>query len=1093
MVIRTFRGAIQVICGLGAGLAILLLLLAWRLSAGPISLAFLSPYIAGALSAATPGYGITIDDTILTWAGWDRTLDIRVVNVRAVDTNGTTVAGVPELSLSLSAKGLMEGRIAPQSVELFGPHLTLVRHPDGRFEIGFRRVGTASEESLMRGLDDVLTAPISGGALDFLTRVDIVDADVTIDDQRLQTVWRAPGSQVSLRRDAQGISGDMTLDLHNEGVRAQLAVVIDYKAASGKINAGISFEDVNPALFARVSPELSVFGGIDLALRGTMTLAMRTDGVIEVIGFDVDGGPGHVAIPAPLAQNLAVEKVALRGRFEGEARRLDFDRVFIDLGSDGSLHFPAPTDHDMPVRSLTARGRLLTDTNRLEIAALTLDLHGPTAELGLVVENLDGPTTIDARGTLRNLPVDEFERYWPRAWGADAQEWSVAHLSDGIARRVDAAVKISLDGEEVQVESLNGTMEIAGITVDYLPPMSKAHGAGGTVKFDSKTFDIELTSAQAKGLDVRKGRILFTGLDAEDQFIDIELFIDGPVNDALVLIDSEPLRFASTLGINPEQTGGTASTRLKMRFILEHALTKDQVEVTANAELKDVSVSDVFLDKEIDGGRLNLQADNAGMDVTGLVVIGDLPAFLTWRENFIDGSPFRSRYGLTAKIPHVTGLKELGLDLAPAIGDFVNGGLEIDVRFTVFEAERVRVEGKVDLTAAALDLPAIGWSKAAGVAADAEINLHLQNGRIAEVPRIAIQADDLRIDASAVYDPDGKGLGRIDFERAAWGETELKGWMVARDDGGWDVSIQGPRLDLQALVGDALDYGSGDGQADAAAGPRFRLEADIGQIRLGEGRVVESFKGNLVSDGYRWRQANLEALVGDGKRLALTIRKSGEDKRALAVHADDAGATLRAFGYYENMIGGTLDLIGDYDDSSSSSTLKGRLAIRDYRVIKAPVLAHLVSILAITGIPAALDGEGLSFVELATRFQVDHDTVTITDARATGASLGFTASGTLDTAADTVQLEGTVVPAYLINAIWGRIPVLGKLLTGGEEGGGVFAATYKMTGPKDDPKMAVNPLTALAPGFLRNLFDIFGSGESTSEIPPNEERSTTPP
>ena len=1092
MVIRTFRGAIQVICGLGAGLAILLLLLAWRLSAGPISLAFLSPYVAGALSAATPGYGITFDDTILTWAGWERSLDIRVVNVRAVDADGTAVAGVPELSLSLSAKGLMEGRIAPQSIELFGPHLTLVRHEDGRFEVGFRHAGTTPEQSLMRGLDDILTAPVSGGALDFLTRVDIVDADVTIDDQRLQTVWRAPGSRVSLRRDARGIAGELTLDLHNEGVRTQLTVVIDYAVASGTINAGLNFEDVNPALFARVSPELAMFSGIHLAFRGTMTLAMRTDGVIEVIGFDLDGGAGRLTIPAPLAQDLAVEKVELRGRFEGEARRLEFDHVLVDLGRDGSFHLPAPTDHDMPMRSLTARGRLLTDTNRLEIAALALDLHGPKAELGIVVENLSGPTAVDAQGTLHNLPVDEFERYWPRAWGTDAQEWSVAHLSEGIARRVDAAVKISLDGKDVQVESLNGTMEIADITVDYLPPMPKAEGAGGTVKFDSKTFDIELTGARAKGLDVRKGRILFTGLDAIDQYVDIELFIDGPINDALDVIDSEPLRFASTLGIDPGRTGGTASTRLKMRFILEHGLTKDQVAVTANSELKDVSVSEVFLDRGIDGGRLNLQADNTGMDVTGLVVIGNLPASLIWRENFVDGSPFRSRYGLTGKIPQISGLKELGLDLAPVIGDFINGGLEFDVRFTAFEGDRVRVEGKVDLSSAALDLPAIGWSKATGIAADAEINLHLQNGQIAEVSRIAIQADDLRIDASALYDADGKGLGRVDFTRAAWGETDLKGWIVARDDGGWDVKIGGPRIDLEPLVGDALDYGSGGGQADGGPGPKFRLEADIGRVRLGDGRFVEAFKGNLVSDGYRWRQANLEARAGEAKRLALTIRESGKNTRALAVHADDAGATLRAFGYYENMIGGTLDLIGDYDDSSPSSTLKGRLEIRDYRVIKAPVLAHLVSILAITGIPAALDGEGLSFVELATRFQVDDDTVTITDARATGASLGFTASGTLDTAADTVQLEGTVVPAYLINAIWGRIPILGKLLTGGEEGGGVFAATYRMTGPKEKPKMTVNPLTALAPGFLRHLFDIFGSGESTSELPQKKERPPPP-
>jgi len=30
--------------------------------------------------------------------------------------------------------------------------------------------------------------------------------------------------------------------------------------------------------------------------------------------------------------------------------------------------------------------------------------------------------------------------------------------------------------------------------------------------------------------------------------------------------------------------------------------------------------------------------------------------------------------------------------------------------------------------------------------------------------------------------------------------------------------------------------------------------------------------------------------------------------------------------------------------------------------------------------------------------------------------------------------------------------------------------TYKLSGPLDDPEIAINPLSVLAPGFLRDLF-----------------------
>ena len=128
---RTFRGLIQILGALGAGLAIVLVVLAWRLSAGPISLAFLSPYIERALEASQKFVRIELDDTILTWAGWERTIDVRVVNVRAIRPGGTIIASVPELAFSISGPALLRGVVAPSSIEAFGSSLRLVRDRDG--------------------------------------------------------------------------------------------------------------------------------------------------------------------------------------------------------------------------------------------------------------------------------------------------------------------------------------------------------------------------------------------------------------------------------------------------------------------------------------------------------------------------------------------------------------------------------------------------------------------------------------------------------------------------------------------------------------------------------------------------------------------------------------------------------------------------------------------------------------------------------------------------------------------------------------------------------------------------------------------------
>ena len=80
MIKRTVRGAIQLVGGLGAGFAIIVLLIAWQFSRGPIPLGFLSPYIEETVNDGSREFTLKMGDTILTWAGWERALDIRVLD-----------------------------------------------------------------------------------------------------------------------------------------------------------------------------------------------------------------------------------------------------------------------------------------------------------------------------------------------------------------------------------------------------------------------------------------------------------------------------------------------------------------------------------------------------------------------------------------------------------------------------------------------------------------------------------------------------------------------------------------------------------------------------------------------------------------------------------------------------------------------------------------------------------------------------------------------------------------------------------------------------------------------------------------------------
>ena len=88
-----------------------------------------------------------------------------------------------------------------------------------------------------------------------------------------------------------------------------------------------------------------------------------------------------------------------------------------------------------------------------------------------------------------------------------------------------------------------------------------------------------------------------------------------------------------------------------------------------------------------------------------------------------------------------------------------------------------------------------------------------------------------------------------------------------------------------------------------------------------------------------------------------------------------------------------------------------------------------------------------------------------------------------------MNFDGTLIPAYTLNSALSSIPLLGDILSGGEKGGGIFAATYSYRGDVATAQPSVNPLATLTPGFLRHIFDIFKpNAPQEAAVPPAVEK-----
>jgi hypothetical protein len=67
-----------------------------------------------------------------------------------------------------------------------------------------------------------------------------------------------------------------------------------------------------------------------------------------------------------------------------------------------------------------------------------------------------------------------------------------------------------------------------------------------------------------------------------------------------------------------------------------------------------------------------------------------------------------------------------------------------------------------------------------------------------------------------------------------------------------------------------------------------------------------------------------------------------------------------------------------------------------------------------------------------------------------------------------------------VNNIFGQIPLFGIFLGGGNNEG-LIGVTYEVVGTPAAPVMRVNPISAMAPGLFRKIFE-FNTGKQNAPI-----------
>jgi hypothetical protein len=1015
---------------------------AWRLTQGPVEVPFLARAIEDtANDGAADGSRIEVGAAAIGWDGWQdgrlTPLQVRVTGVRMLDAAGAARVELPEAALTLSLPWLLRGEVAPRVLELRGLELRLVRGEDGAVSLSLDRPAAEpapAEPSGPGPLDELLaelmrppSEETPRGALESLR---IAGGRVLVQDLALGRSWSLEGGAIELRRLAGGgVSGrgSGTMRLGEASVR--VAGTVEVTGSPATIAFGVSIPEVAPAILARAAPAFAPLTHLDATVRAEVNGRVDADGVVRSVTARLAAGPGRIALgPGRSVEILGAE--AALGHAPGSVR---LERAVLRLPGA------------KPV-TLTASGEARLAARRWRGA---LDL------------------TLDA------VPFAELSRHWPEGVGSGERAWLLGNITAGEARngrwRFEGEVGAELDAP--RLTNLSGTLDVADATVHWLRPIPPIERANGQVTFGLPEITARVAGGRQSGTSVqaRDAVLRFLFPDGQPPQADFAIPLGGPVAELLGVLQHPRLKLFERRPLPVKDPAGSFDGRLTLAFPLIDELQVEQLALRATARLREVRMSDVVAGNALERGQFDLAVDNNGLRINGTATLAAIQARLGVEMDFRPGPATGVIIRETAQgRTDARNLAAFGLETE----EVVQGPVTLDVRTERRRNGAGRVAIRADLREAAMEIGPLAWAKPPGQNAGAEAVLRLAGDNLDAMESFRVEAPSLRVGGNVAF---GRGarLERVTITEGAVDASRLAGEVrpPARAGAPWSVLLRGPVLDLRRTFGDDAPQAAAPDAAQPPPRATYAIDAGFDRVLLGPGREVSAVEARVGLDGRGVvREGRLAGRAGPRGGFEAVIAPEGQG-RSLRVAAADAGALLGSFGVLRHLEGGRLSVQAAYAHNGPNAPLSGTAELDGFSVRGAPGFAKLLQAMTLYGLVEALSGPGLTFSRMVAPFSLTQEVLTLGEARAFSASLGLTAKGTLDRRRQRLAMEGTIVPAYFFNSLLGNLPLIGRIFSP-EAGGGVFAATWRLTGPVDDPQVSVNPLAALTPGFLRGLFGL---------------------
>jgi hypothetical protein len=1155
--LRSLRIAILSVLTLAAIGLVLATGLVWRLSQGPVSISFLRESIVTGINRQLGNLRADLGEAILEVDPETKIPSVRVLNVALKDEQGNVLASAPKAAVTLDLAAVLRGEVVARTLDLIGPRVVARRNLDGRFELGFDNTissdssevsvdleaataedangksdlggtatseDTASKVQMGRKLIELFAERSDNNQLSALETVRISQAHVTVFDEANDAKWVSPKSDLAFRKMPYGFILAAKTQIATGGEPWALEFTASYRRAekSFAINAAIAnlvLADLSDEIFA-----LSDFAKVTVPLSGQVQIDVGEDGKVRNARGQFVASAGKVSFPEYFLRTFVVDEgtlevaydaqdealkiarsslliggsqVALRGQLKplrdetGRVRniaiKLDADNAKID--TQGTVKDPVLID------KIAFQGTASLDERALQIDGIRVESGSSRFDVAGQLQGGRDSMGFNLNGNMSKVSAALLKVIWPPIIAAKSREWIANNIKAGSIDEGTFSLSFAPDElaqafreKRIAQSAVSAEFSVSGVQSSYFKSLPELEDGVGRARLSGDRFELALsrgfaTLQSGEVVKLSKGSFIATEMMSGRANGSFDFDLSGSVAALLETGNHPDIKRGVTIEKLPSILG-QAQVGLRLNMPLIKAPPAAEVKLTTDIKLANVSAQNVVPGINLADGDFAVDVAPAAVSVSGPASLNGYPAKISWVRPRGEEAIIKLSTTFDDRTRERLGLK---------FAEYVQGPIPVDVQI-IGTGNNQRIEVDADLSAVSMKLAAMGWSRAKTKGTRASFSvINGEQGR--KIENLIVRgaglelSGNIELTASNTLKVLNLGTISLDGESRFAARIEPQGKVT-------DIVISGKTFDATPYIKNMISPAKSTGEEAASntlPSGSFRINARFERVYAYRGEVVKDVIAEMVTRGKLISSASINGVFLNGLPISIRLDQV-EGAREMRIVSQDGGGALRAANFYSKIAGGDLEFYALMLNKPGSPIKNGQLNLNNFSVRDEAALAELDT----RGRPKKSGPRkgGLVFKRLTMPFTADAKYIRLGQTELRGSEVGAKAEGIIRKSDGAIDITGVYIPAYGLNAAIGKVPLFGPLITGGKREG-LIGITYAMGGTIKKPKFQFNPLSIVAPGFTRKLFE-YQPGrrpvvdpEAAADDPPTEAPAPT--